>query len=116
MKSILILTCLLFANTVYATVKLQAIANGYDNNQNVRPQFGIVLYQPIFKSLVLNAYAGIGIEAFDNKDDVRWTVAKGSIDYTIKRITVGAGYAHKDNTEVSNGRDYSFIKLEYKLF
>lgn len=117
MKKLLIAIVLLSGLTANASLKLQAQANGYDNGENTRPQVGVAYYQPIIKNKVaINSWAGTGIEPFMTKEAVRWSAAKVSMDFYIKDLTLGLGVQHKDIQGADNSRNYTFVKLEYKVF
>lgn len=116
MKSLVIMLVSLFALSANASLKLQAQANGYDNGENTRPQLGIAYYQPLMKKVALNSWAGMGYEAFQTKEQVRWSSAKASLDFYIKDLTVAFGMQLKDIQGADNSRSYAFMKLEYKLF
>lgn len=116
MNKLLIAIILLSGLTANASLKLQLQGNGYDNGTHTRPQVGVAFYQPIMKKVALNTWAGGGYEAFQTKEQVRWSSAKASLDYYFKDLTVAIGAQVKDIQGADNSRSYGFVKLEYKLF
>lgn len=116
MKKLLVIALLACSSFAHASLKIQAQANGYEGGDHTRPQVGVAYYQPLMKKVALNTWAGMGYEPFLTKEQVRWTSAKGSLDFFIKDITLGLGMQYKDIQGADNSRSYAFVKLEYKVF
>ena len=115
MKYAFIIT-LMTAFTAQASLKVSGQANLYDQGKNTRPQAGLTLYQPLMKHIALNSWAGVGIEPFDNKDDVRWSEVKAQLDFINGKYTLSPGMSFKDISGDNNKRSMGFVKLEYQLF
>lgn len=116
MKLFLSLCLIMFGSMASASLKVSTQVNAYEEGHNPRPSAGLVYYQPVFKRLALNAYAGVGDEPFEMKDDVVWYVGKAQLDVYFGKWTVAPGYAYKHAEPYSESRHYGYLRVDYKIF
>ncbi len=121
MKKILILCLVMFsAHSVSASGKLVTQLNAWDGGENVRPVFGLAVYQKLMSvgktTFAANTYAGVGQHPLDESPDVTWAVAKAQLDASHGRFVLSPGVQVNYAKPFNEARSLGFVRLSYQLW
>lgn len=113
----LVLTISLFAKMSFASGKLSAQANMYENG-HTRPVFGLSVYEPIMsKNIAFNSWTGYGVQFLETQSDVNWFVTKAQLDVRVKsKWVVAPGIAYKWLPDTNVKQSMGYIKVDYSLW
>lgn len=107
---------MLFSVNAWASGKIQLQANVLDD-ETVRPQFGLAVYQHLMKRAALNSWAGYGVRYLEDSPDVNWLVLKNELQVNVKNNwTVSPGLELQWDVTNSDYRNKFYVRADYKIW
>jgi hypothetical protein len=118
MKKLIIATLICLGSVpAFASGKITLQNNLYNDGKTYRPMVGFGVYEKLVRSIHLNAWAGVGNQPLEVRDDVTWLVAKVQADVRFgKRITVSPGYQYKNILSMHHSEHVPYFALSYQLW